>query len=89
MWYIYILKCKGRSLYTGITNDVKRRLEQHNLGKASKYTRAHLPVKLVYSKQCACKSEALKTEAQIKKLTRKEKLFLIKGDKDGKIIINR
>lgn len=78
MWHVYMLKCKGGGLYTGITSDIKRRLEQHNRAKASKYTRAHLPVKLVYSKQCNCKSKALKREAQIKKLTRKEKLSLIK-----------
>ena len=79
MWCVYILKCKGGSLYTGITCDIARRLEQHNQAKASKYTRAHLPVKLVYSEQCACKSKALKREAQIKKLQRKEKLSLVRG----------
>ncbi len=67
-------------MYAGITNDLKRRLKQHNQAKASKYTRAYLPVKLVYSMKCADKSAALKTEAQIKKLKRKEKLALIKGN---------
>ncbi|MFH1093743.1 MAG: GIY-YIG nuclease family protein [Candidatus Omnitrophota bacterium] len=80
MWHVYILKCKGGSLYAGITTEIKRRLEQHNQAKASKYTRAHIPVKLVYSKQCNCRSTALKREAQIKKMTRKEKLTLIKDD---------
>ncbi len=80
MWHIYILKCKGGSLYTGITNDLNRRLDLHNQAKASKYTRAHLPVKLVFSKQCQSKSNALKSEAQIKGWPRAKKLALIAGN---------
>lgn len=80
MWQIYILKCKGGSLYTGITNNLRRRVKQHSQGKASKYTRSHLPVKLVFSQSCDSKSNALKSEAQVKKWKRKKKLALIRGN---------
>ncbi|NDI35531.1 GIY-YIG nuclease family protein [Chengkuizengella sediminis] len=78
MFYVYILKCSDNTLYTGYTNDLNKRVEVHNQGKASKYTRARLPVKMVYFEQCDTKSDALKKEYAIKKLTRVEKLRLIK-----------
>lgn len=79
-YLVYILACADGSLYTGISNNVERRLKEHNKGTASKYTRARLPVNLVYLENTSSKSEALKREAQIKKLTRKEKINLINNN---------
>ena len=76
MYFVYILKCADDSLYTGITIDFERRLAQHNAGKASKYTRARLPVQLFKFWKLPSKSEALKAEYKIKQLSREEKLNL-------------
>jgi len=80
MCYVYILECNDKSLYTGWTVDIDNRLKVHNEGKASKYTRARLPVKLVYLEEYNDKIQAQKREWQIKQLTRKEKLGLIGKD---------
>lgn len=77
MYYIYILKCRGGSLYTGWTNDVGKRLARHNAGRGAKYTRSRLPVALLYSQAYSSKEEALRAERAIKKLSRTEKLSLI------------
>tara|TARA_B100001250_G_scaffold337492_1_gene304292 strand:- start:379 stop:597 length:219 start_codon:yes stop_codon:yes gene_type:complete len=71
------LECNDQSLYTGITNDLKKRIIAHNSGKGAKYTKARLPVKLVYKESCKTKSDSLKREFEIKKLKRTEKLNLI------------
>lgn len=76
-WYVYILVCRDQTLYTGSTPDVEKRLAKHNAGQGAKYTAARKPVQLIYSENCASKSEALKRELQIKKLSRAEKLNLI------------
>ncbi|MFA6588243.1 MAG: GIY-YIG nuclease family protein [Patescibacteria group bacterium] len=79
MYYLYILKCKDKTLYTGITTDLKRRLAEHNSSKlGAKYTKGRRPVKLVYTKKFRTRSTATKTEARIKNLSRTEKLRLIK-----------
>ena len=78
MWYLYILRCKDDSLYTGITTDVDKRLEAHRAGKGAKYTRGRGPLELVYKEECADHSDALKRELEIKRLPREEKLKLIK-----------
>ncbi|MBU1018302.1 GIY-YIG nuclease family protein [Patescibacteria group bacterium] len=79
MYYLYILKCADKTLYTGITVDLERRIKEHNDSKlGSKYTRAHRPVKLIYSKEFRNRSSASKEESRIKSLSRKEKLELIK-----------
>ena len=75
--YVYILACNDDTLYTGWTVDLNRRVKTHNDGKASKYTRARLPVKLVYFENYEDKIQAQKREYAIKQLTRKEKLKLI------------
>ena len=75
--YCYILLCSDGTLYCGYTNDLVKRVNTHNRGKGAKYTRQRTPVKLVYSEEFKTKSEALKREHQIKKLSRKEKLALI------------
>lgn len=77
MCYVYILECADRTLYTGWTVDLDNRLKVHNEGKASKYTRGRLPVKLVYVEKCDNKIQAQKREWQIKKLSRKKKLELL------------
>lgn len=79
MYYLYILKCFDKTLYTGITVDLERRIEEHNDSKlGSKYTRARRPVKLIYSKKFRNRSSASKEENRIKHLKREEKLKLIK-----------
>ena len=75
--YVYILRCKDNSYYTGWTNDLDNRILMHNSGKGAKYTKSRLPVELIYFEKCADKSEALKRERAIKQLTRKEKEKLI------------
>ena len=78
MYYLYILQCRDKTLYTGITTDLKRRLEEHNSSdKGAKYTRGRRPVVLVFSKKYKNRSEASKAEREMKKLNRKEKLKLI------------
>ena len=79
MNYTYILRCKDGSLYTGWTNDLEKRVAAHNAGTGSKYTRTRLPVELIYYESFPTKSEAMRREVQIKRLTRDEKLCLIAG----------
>lgn len=79
--YVYILRCGDGSLYTGITTDLSRRLEQHRAGRASRYTRARLPVELVWSREVGSWSAALREERRIKALTRAEKeAFLLESE---------
>jgi len=79
MYYVYILECADNTLYTGYTNDLERRLENHNKAKSgAKYTKARRPVILKYSEKLPTLSEALKREFEIKKLTRNQKIKLIK-----------
>ena len=76
-WFVYILKCSDKSLYTGMTNDIPHRLKEHNCKKGSAYVRSRLPAKLVYKEPCKTKSKALKREAEIKSWTREQKIKLI------------
>lgn len=76
-WIVYILECGDGSLYTGCTNNIEKRIVTHNMGKGGKYTRSHLPVVLVYKEKAESKSQALKREWEIKKMSRKDKLKLI------------
>ena len=78
MNYTYILKCKDDSLYTGWTNDLKKRITSHNAGKGAKYTKARRPVELVHYEEFQTREEAMKREYAIKQLSRKEKEALIK-----------
>jgi putative endonuclease len=79
-YYVYILKCADDSLYTGITTDLERRLnEHHNEGKAgAKYTRSRRPVRVVYSKLFKTRSKASVKEYEIKNFSRDEKLALVR-----------
>ena len=82
-WYLYILRCKDNTLYTGITTDVEKRLEAHRSGKGAKYTRGRAPLELVYRESCGSHSDALKREAEIKKLSRQVKELLVKSQIDS------
>jgi putative endonuclease len=76
-WIVYILECSDNSLYTGITNDMERRLEEHGTGRGAKYTKHRRPLRVRYTEYQGTKSAALKREAGIKSLDRVEKLALI------------
>ncbi len=79
-WYVYIVQCADNSLYTGITKDVKRRLDEHNhSGKGARYTRPRRPVKLVYASKASTHSDAAKHEFLIKKMSKKMKQQLIQN----------
>ena len=77
MNYVYMLRCADGSLYTGWTNDLERRVKNHNLGLGGKYTRSRRPVELVYFEPCETKEAAMSREWHIKRLKREEKLRLI------------
>ncbi len=76
-WWIYMVRCSDETLCTGITNDLDRRMRQHNAGKASKYTRSRTPVKLEAALKTRNKGTALRTEAAIKRMSRSGKLILV------------
>ena len=76
-WYVYILRCRDGTLYTGIAVDLRRRLEAHQRGAAAKYTRSRRPVTLAYQEQQPSRSSALKREAGLRRLGRAGKLALI------------
>ncbi len=76
---LYIIECSDGTFYTGVTNDIERRLGEHNAGKASKYTRTRRPVELRYTEDCADRAAALARECQVKKLSRKGKERLVSG----------
>ncbi len=80
MNYTYILRCGDGSLYTGWTNHLTKRVSDHNAGRGAKYTKAHLPVELVYYEIFETKEEAMKRECAIKKLSRPQKERLIESD---------
>ena len=76
-WFVYLLRCRDQSLYTGITNDLPRRVRQHAAGTASRYTRSRLPVELVYHETQATRSQALKRELAIKSYSKRDKERLV------------
>ena len=82
-WYLYILRCGDGTLYTGITNDVEKRLAAHRAGKGAKYTRGRGPLELVYREVLLDQSTALKREHEIKSMTRQEKEKLIEKTPEG------
>ena len=84
-YFVYIVECRDKSYYTGITNALPRRLEKHNKGIGSKYTRSRRPVKLVWSQNSLTRSDALKLEYKIKQLSKKEKADLV--SKTNEILI--
>ena len=76
-WFLYILRCADDTLYTGITDDIPRRMAQHNAGKGAKYTRGRGPVELLYQEEFMNRGEASKREYQVHQMSRREKLELI------------
>ena len=76
-WTVYILECADKTLYTGITIDIDRRVQEHDGGKGAKYTKGRGPMKIAYTETCVDRSDASKREIQIKKLARADKLKLI------------
>ena len=78
-WFLYILKCCDGSFYTGVTKDLERRFKMHQSGKASRYTRSHRPVEMLYHEKCGDRTQALVRECQVKELPRKKKEELISG----------
>jgi putative endonuclease len=81
MWYVYIALCRNNSLYTGVTNNVKRRLKDHQTGKGGHYTSYNRLKKILYTENYKDKSEAKRREEQIKRWSRAKKLALIKGNR--------
>jgi len=82
-WKVYIVECSDGSYYTGITTDTKRRLLEHNYSfKSAKYTRSRRPVKLIYEEVSNDRSSASKREYEIKKMKRKQKILLVKSEKN-------
>jgi len=81
-YFVYILECSDKSLYTGITIDINKRLKEHNTSdKGAKYTKARRPVKLVYFEKSPTRSSASKREYEIKKMSRIKKIQLIDKEK--------
>ena len=80
VWYVYILECQNKDLYTGITSNITRRIEEHKQGKGGHFTKSFGVDKLVYREEYVDRQGALKREAQIKGWTRKKKLALINSD---------
>ena len=76
-YYVYILRCRDGSYYTGYTNDLERRLQEHNNGRGGRYTRGRFPVELLHSERYKTRKEAINRELEIKKLSRKSKRELI------------
>ena len=76
-WQVYVLRCSDGTLYTGVTNDLARRLRAHASGRASRYTRSRLPVLVVYTESVRGRGAALRRELAIKDMSRSEKLALL------------
>ena len=79
MWYVYILRCSNSALYTGITNDVERRFNEHIAGRGGKFTRSFTPEEILFTERHPSKASALAREALIKQWSRKRKLALIQN----------
>lgn len=80
MFFVYMLKCRDGTFYTGIAKDLEKRMEVHRSGKGSKYVRTRLPFRLVYSESAESKSAAMKRENHIKQMSRAEKIALVRSD---------
>ena len=78
MYFVYLIECGDKSIYTGITTDVQRRFKEHGLGKGGAYTRSHKVKKVLYTEKFKTRSSALKREFEIKNLSHRQKLALIK-----------
>ena len=89
-WYVYMVKCRNGSLYTGIATDVERRFAEHQANKGAKYLRGRGPLKLVFKRRVGERGQALQIERMIKKLPKRKKEDLIQSDTGlEKILVNR
>lgn len=90
-WTVYLLECSDKTLYCGITNNIDNRLKQHRgeLPGGAKYTRSRTPLKLVFQEQSSSRSEALKRELVIKKLSKSSKLDLIRASINSEVDLSR
>ena len=82
-WFVYIVECSDNTLYTGVAKDIEARVAEHNAGRGAKYTRARLPVALVYSEKAKDKSTALRREHALKRMRASDKRSLICNACDG------
>lgn len=80
-FFVYIVECNDKTLYTGYTSDITRRLKEHNGGRGAKYTRGRGPVRLVYTERFETRATAMRRECEIKRLSRKDKLKLVEGER--------
>lgn len=76
-WFVYVLRCADGTLYTGLTNDVARRVDLHNQGRGARYTRGRLPVELVYIEEAGSRADATRREAAVKRMSRAAKMRLV------------
>jgi putative endonuclease len=76
-WFVYVVRCSDRSLYTGVTTDTGKRVVEHNRGRGARYTRARRPVKLVYLEKAAGRAAAQRRESEIKRMSAAAKRHLI------------
>lgn len=76
-WHVYVVRCVDGSLYAGMAIDVPKRVAAHNAGRGAKYTRGRRPVRLVYARRCASRTEAAREEAALKRLRRRQKLAIV------------
>lgn len=76
LWHVYIVRCRDRTLYTGVAKDLDARVAAHNAGRGAKYTRSRRPVRLVYRETAADRGQALRREHEIKRMTRAAKSAL-------------
>lgn len=83
-WQVYLIKCSDSTLYCGVTKDLETRLQKHNQGTASRYTRSRLPVKLAAVRKNLTKEQAFKLEYRIKKLSAKDKILALENNEVGK-----
>lgn len=85
-WVLYILECKDGTLYTGITDNLERRLAAHRAGKGAKYTRGRCPLELRYLEKCENHSQALRREYAVKSLSKEEKLKLCQNKDSNELM---
>lgn len=85
MYFVYLLECADKSIYTGITTDVERRFSEHRHKEGGHYTSARGAKKILYTEKCADRSAASRREAAIKKMTRKQKLDLVRTGRAGRL----
>lgn len=78
-WFVYVVRCRDRTLYTGISTDTEKRIAEHNRGRGARYTRARLPVELVYLEPAADRGSAMKREREIKRMPAATKRRLVMG----------